>query len=308
MHSLSVVDVSKSFHSGGKKFNALEGINFNVDRGCILALLGENGAGKSSLMRICTGLMTPDKGNVFISGQKVTSDTKSLNKIGLLLESNRNLYWRLTPLENVEYFGGLKGLRKKDARHLGLSLLKKFNLLEKANVVVQHLSRGMQQKISIICSVINNPDILFLDEPTLGLDQESVDAILNMVRDFASNGCSVVITSHQIELIEQVTSDVAILKNGRIVCSGNLQSLLSNNYNLFEIYYEVPIREEDKRKLIEIFPGIAIDSNRVIVKKESTTIREIVALTSHLSIVSINPVINTLSKFFQDSLLVRMEH
>lgn len=303
MNSLEVNGVSKTFKAGGKIVTALDGVDLFVRKGGILALLGENGAGKSSLIKVCTGLMVPDFGTVSISGNYITSN--NLGKIGLLLEGNRNLYWRLNPLENMEYFGSLKGMLKKHARERGRKLLDQFNLMHKVNAPIQSLSRGMQQKVSIICSVINNPEILFLDEPTLGLDRESTSEILAMVKQCANEGCSVVVTSHQIEVIEPITSDVAILKSGEIICNGNLNHLLENNGKIFEIYYEMPIVEEDRINLLNNVPGISIEENKVIFVRGTTTLADIINLTSHLSVVSINPVINTLNKFFHNQLVVR---
>ena len=307
MNSLEVNGVSKAFKTGGKILTALDDVNFSVKKGSILALLGENGAGKSSLIKICTGLMAPDRGTVVISEKSVSENPKILSKIGLLLEGNRSLYWRLTPLENIEYFGGLKGMLKIEARKRGIVLLDKFNLSHKANAPIQSLSRGMQQKISIICSIINNPDILFLDEPTLGLDRESSDSILEMAKECSHDGCSIVVTSHQLELIEPITSDVAILKSGKIICAGNLKELLKNNEEFFEIYYEHPLMEEDRLKLIKHVPGISVENNRIIFSKRTITLQEIINLTGHLSVVSMNPVINTLNKFFHSTLFVRMD-
>lgn len=305
MNSLEVNGVSKTFKSGGKIINALSDVDLFVKKGSILALLGENGAGKSSLIKVCTGLMVPDAGSISISGKPITGKNDNLSKVGLLLEGNRNLYWRLTPLENMEYFGGLKGMLKKQARERGKKLLNQFNLMHKAKSPIQSLSRGMQQKVSIMCSVINSPEILFLDEPTLGLDSESTNEILGMVKECASDGASIVVTSHQIEVIETITSDVAILKSGKIICNGDLSELLKNNGKFFEIYYENPIQEVDRIRLLHHVPGISIEENRVVFVKDTTTLTEIINLTSHLSVVSMNPVINTLNKFFHNQLVVK---
>jgi ABC-2 type transport system ATP-binding protein len=303
MNSLEVNGVSKTFKSGGNVIAALNDVDLSVKKGSILALLGENGAGKSSLIKICTGLMVPDSGSVLISGKPISGKKDNLSKIGLLLEGNRNLYWRLTPLENLEYFGGLKGMIKRHARERGKKLLDQFNLMHKAKSPIQSLSRGMQQKVSIICSVINSPEILFLDEPTLGLDRESTNEILDMVMQCSAEGCSVVVTSHQIEIIESITSDVAILKSGKIICNGDLRRLLKNNDQVFEIYYESPILEADRIKLLHNVPGISIEENRVVFIRDNAALKDIINLTSHLSVVSINPVINTLSKFFHNQLM-----
>ncbi len=304
MNSLEVNGVSKAFKSNGKIVTALSDVDLFVSKGSILALLGENGAGKSSLIKVCAGLMAPDTGSVSISGKSITGRKDNLSKVGLLLEGNRNLYWRLTPLENLEYFGGLKGMLKSHARERGKKLLDQFNLMHKAKSPIQSLSRGMQQKVSIICSVINSPEIIFLDEPTLGLDSESTNEILGMVKQCSNEGCSVVVTSHQIEIIETITSDVAILKNGKIICNGDLKKLLKKNDEIFEIYYEMPILEVDKIKLLQNVPGISIEENRVIFVKGTTTLADIINLTSHLTVVSMNPVLNTLNKFFHRQIVV----
>jgi ABC-2 type transport system ATP-binding protein len=133
------------------------------------------------------------------------------------LEGNRNLYWRLTPLENLEYFGVLRGMAAIAARERGRHLLQQFELEAKAKTPVQKLSRGMQQKLAIAVALIHDPQLLLLDEPTLGLDVEASQTVKTLVRQIAAEGRSVVLTTHQLDVAEELSDRVAIIRQGCII-------------------------------------------------------------------------------------------
>jgi len=163
-----------------------------------------------------------------------------------VLEGNRNLYWRLTPMENLEYFGVLRQMRRRLARSRGEKLLAEFGLSDKRNIPVQKLSRGMQQKIAIAVALIHEPSLLLLDEPTLGLDVESGETVKRIVRQVANLGCAILLTTHQLNVAEELSDRVAVIRAGKIVAEKPTQALIQqfSNGAAYHIEYEGVLSEE----------------------------------------------------------------
>jgi ABC-2 type transport system ATP-binding protein len=146
--------------------------------------------------------------------------------VGAVLEGNRNLYWRLTPEENLEYFGVLKGLSHREARRRSRILLERFDLLSKRRAIVQTLSRGMQQKLAIAVALVHQPKLLLLDEPTLGLDVEATQNVKTLVKAIAQEGCAILLTTHQLNIAEELSNRVAIVQKGEIIASASTRDLI----------------------------------------------------------------------------------
>ncbi|MEC4982741.1 MAG: ABC transporter ATP-binding protein [Oscillatoria sp. PMC 1068.18] len=226
MKALEVNSISKSYRQGGKLVNAVQGVSLSLKAGEVLAFLGGNGAGKTTTIKIIAGLIEPDAGWVNIAGDNPHRNPKALRRLGAVLEGNRNLYWRLTPQENLEYFGILKGLNRIVARRRAKNLLDRFELMDKRQMTVQTLSRGMQQKLAIATALIHNPSLLLLDEPTLGLDVEATQKVKILVREIARNGCAVLLTTHQLDIAEELSHRVAIIQKGEIVAQASTRELI----------------------------------------------------------------------------------
>jgi ABC-2 type transport system ATP-binding protein len=172
------------------------------------------------------GLIRPDAGQVRIAGIDPHRNPQALRMLGAVLEGNRNLYWRLTPEENIEYFGVLKGLSHREARRRGRVLLERFDLLAKRRTTVQALSRGMQQKLAIAVALIHQPKLLLLDEPTLGLDVEATQNVKALVKAIAAEGCAILLTTHQLDIAEELSDRVAIIQKGEIIAASTTRDLI----------------------------------------------------------------------------------
>jgi len=172
---LKAIEVNNLVKKYGK-FTAVDNISFSVEEGSICAILGPNGSGKTTTIKSICNLLIPDDGKIKLFGK---DNKKSIDKISAMFEGTRNLYWRLTPRENLRYFAGIRGLGGKNIEKLIDELLERFNLTDKRNVMVNNLSRGMQQKVAIAMTLVCNTDVVLLDEPTLGLDVESFMDIKN---------------------------------------------------------------------------------------------------------------------------------
>jgi ABC-2 type transport system ATP-binding protein len=226
MKVLEVYHLQKTYRQGGKQVQAVVDVSLTLAAGEILAFLGPNGAGKTTTIKIIAGLIRPDAGSVRILGRDPHAEPGALAQVGAVLEGNRNLYWRLTPLQNLEYFGVLRGLSPKTARQRGLELLETLGLGEKGEVAVQTLSRGMQQKVAIAVALLHQPALLLLDEPTLGLDVEAAQAVKSLIRQIAASGRAILLTTHQLDVAEALSDQVAVIERGTILVQAPTQELI----------------------------------------------------------------------------------
>lgn len=226
MRTLEVDNLKKTYRSGGRILEAVRSVSLTLTAGEVLAFLGPNGAGKTTTIKMIAGLIRPDAGRVRIAGIDPHRNPKALRLLGAVLEGNRNLYWRLTPEENLEYFGVLKGLSCQEARRRGKELLERFDLISKRRTTVQTLSRGMQQKLALAVALVHQPKLLLLDEPTLGLDVEATVHVKALVRAIASSGCAILLTTHQLDIAEELSDQVAIIQKGEIVAASSTRDLI----------------------------------------------------------------------------------
>ena len=206
---------------------ALDDVSLEVQRGTITALLGPNGAGKTTLIKCICGLIEPTAGQIYVNGERVTFvGRRFLTNVGALLEGSRNIYWNLSPLENLTYFANLRGLRTRNVIRRIHTLLEELGLHDKINEPVGKLSRGMQQKVALAVALLPNPSLLLLDEPTLGLDPisaEAVKAVMCRVRDDQQS--AVLLTTHNLRVAEEVSDQIAILDRGRLRERASLSEL-----------------------------------------------------------------------------------
>ncbi len=226
MKALEVDNLKKTYRYGGKLVEAVRSVSLTLAAGEVLAFLGPNGAGKTTTIKMIAGLIRPDVGRVRIAGLDPHHNPHALRMLGAVLEGNRNLYWRLTPEENLEYFGVLKGLTRREARRRGKVLLERFDLTSKRRTPVQTLSRGMQQKLALAVALIHQPKLVLLDEPTLGLDVEATQNVKALVRAIASEGCAILLTTHQLDIAEELSDQVAIIQKGEIIASSSTRDLI----------------------------------------------------------------------------------
>ena len=249
--SLESEGLCKSYGRRQSRFDAVRGVSLKIAPGEVLAFLGPNGAGKTTTIKMIAGLIRPDKGWVKIAGRDPHREPQALRGVGAVLEGNRNLYWRLTPLENLEYFGVLRGMSRKRVRSRGLELLEAFDLLDKRKEPVQKLSRGMQQKIAIAVALIHQPKLLLLDEPTLGLDVEAGETVKKLVRQVATSGCAILLTTHQLNVAEQLSDRVAIIRAGQIVAEQPTEALIRqfSQGSAYRIEFEGAMDAERQEKL-----------------------------------------------------------
>lgn len=201
---------------------AVNDLSFTVANGEIFGLLGENGAGKTTTFRIIMGLLEPNAGEVLLDGEKI--DYTKTDKIGFVTEE-RSLLTKLTVKEQIEFYGTLKGLEKKEIDNFLNKWLEKFEITSYKNRKIKELSKGNQQKVQFISAVIHNPKLLILDEPFTGLDPINVKLLKDAIIELKNKGCSIIFSSHQMEYIEDFCEKLIILVKGKAILDGNLQEI-----------------------------------------------------------------------------------
>jgi len=217
--AIQVKDLKKSF----KTTEVLMGVNFEVEKGCIFALLGSNGAGKTTIIKILTTLLKNDSGTAIVNGFDVASKPDCVRQSISLTGQFSAVDEILTGRENLIMIAKLRHL--KSVRQIADDLLKRFGLTDAAERRVSTYSGGMRRKLDIAMSMIGNPQLIFLDEPTTGLDPEGRIEVWKMVKEFADNGTTVFLTTQNLEEAEQLADQIAILHQGRIIANGTLTEL-----------------------------------------------------------------------------------
>ncbi|MCB5239843.1 ATP-binding cassette domain-containing protein [Niallia circulans] len=203
----------------------LNDLNLEVTTGSIFALLGENGAGKTTTVRILSTLLQADEGTVEIAGMNASENPVSIREVISLTGQSTAVDELLTGKENLELMGRLNHLQRKEAKKRASELLEQFDLVDAANKMVKQYSGGMRRRLDIAISLIKTPKIIFLDEPTTGLDPRSRKDMWNAIKKLAENGVTIFLTTQYLEEADQLASRIAVINQGRIVEEGTANEL-----------------------------------------------------------------------------------
>jgi ABC-2 type transport system ATP-binding protein len=293
---LNARNLEKTFHGRGKSVRAVQDVSLQLYEGEVLAFLGPNGAGKTTTIKMIAGLILPDAGTVDIVGMNPHHNPRAMQQIGAVLEGSRNLYWKLTPEENIEYFGVLRGLTRSTARTRGQQLLERFELSHKRKTPVQALSRGMQQKVAISVALVHRPRVLLLDEPTLGLDVEASEVVKEIVTKIAQEGCGVLLTTHQLEIAEELSHRVMIIQQGQILVEESTTKLIQQfSGTAYAIELPEPL-DSDRQSKVAVMGGVVED--RIIFVHETETLYAVLSILEPLPLLRINKERSRLSDIF----------
>ncbi len=278
--------LAKTYGRGKKRFEAVRDVSLSLDAGEVLAFLGPNGAGKTTTIKMICGLVRPDSGKVSIVGLNPHQNPAALRQVGAVLEGNRNLYWRLNPLENLAYFGGLRQVPRRLLKQQSEALLEQFDLIEKRKTPVQKLSRGMQQKLAIAVALIHQPKLLLLDEPTLGLDVEASETVKQLVRDIAASGCAILLTTHQLDVAEELSDRVAVIRQGQIIAEQSTQALIREfSGSAYRIELSAPLDTVRVEKLTQF--GVTVDDKGLLFSGDPAELYRIFHILEPLPIQSV---------------------
>ena len=259
-----------------KKFGelrALDSLSIEIEKGDLFCLLGPNGAGKSTFIRVASGLMRPTSGLVRVAGMDVTTSLSKVRRKVSLVSEKVILYDNLSPVENLLFFASMSGKGRKAALRKILELLERVDMLDWKDKPVRVFSTGMRQRINFVRALINEPEIIFMDEPTLGLDTHTTITIREMVGEVNGSGTTVILTTHLMREAEGMARHIGIMHRGKMLASGDLESLrkiiggdlvrfkLSGESvgDLTDIEGYIGDRQLDGYRLLEVKPSTSIE-------------------------------------------------
>ncbi len=236
-------------------------ISFSLGPGKILAMLGPNGAGKTTTIKMILGLVTPTSGTAQVMSHNMTNEKEmreGVRHVGAILEGARNAYWRLSVLENLRYFGGLRGLSRKFIDEKARELLSMLDLQSHRDVEVRKFSRGMQQKVAIANALMHDPEILILDEPTLGLDVEAARLLEETIVRLSKQSKAILLTTHVMHLAERLAHEIFVIHEGQQVAYDKTQALLSqfDTRTIIEIRTQEMLTSSLWRQISHQFPSL----------------------------------------------------
>ena len=208
------------------EFQAVNDISFSIEQGEVFGLLGPNGAGKTSTINMMIGLSRPSGGQIIIDGNDAIKDIKKVQRIIGVIPDENNLYDEMDGFENLCFCASLYGIRKGEREKRARELLEQFDLTKAGKRPFKTYSKGMKRKLTIAAGIIHNPKILFLDEPTTGIDVESARQIRELILNLKKQGKTIFVTTHYIEEAERICDRIAFIVNGKIVKIGRVTELM----------------------------------------------------------------------------------
>ena len=217
--SLVVENLTKRF---GEK-TAVDHISFSMETPGVFGLLGTNGAGKTTTIRTILGIMEADEGKAQWNGRKINRETLAFG----YLPEERGIYMKTKVLEQLIYFGMLRGMKREAAKKSALGYMERLGVMEYKNMPAEKLSKGNQQKVQLISALIHNPRLVFLDEPFSGLDPVNGKMLRDLVSELVEEGKYIILSTHQMETVEEYCKNLLILNRGKTILQGNLKEIKS---------------------------------------------------------------------------------
>ena len=284
---ISIKDFELSF--GSKKI--IHGLNFEVKKGEIFGFLGSNGSGKTTTIRALLGIYQADSGELLINGEEFSPE--KFGAIGYLPEE-RGLYKKEKVIDVMQYFGRLKGLSKKEAQEFSKKYLKHVGLEDKANLNIDKLSGGQQQKIQLGIAIMGKPDLLILDEPTKGFDPVNRQLLMDIIAEENARGATIVMVTHQMEEVERICNRALLLKDGKVKAYGTVDEI-RNQFGKQRIILEFvgKLPKSDKFEIIKKDANYAELSPKV---DSQEILKELVS--NNLQIINFKVQKSTLNEIF----------
>jgi ABC-2 type transport system ATP-binding protein len=288
---LSLENVVKTY----EKHVAVDGVSFDVPKGSIFGLLGPNGAGKTSLIRIITTITRADTGQIFLDGERLNS--RHPEEIGYMPEE-RGLYKKMKVGEHLLYLAQLKGLSKNEAKDAIGHWLEKFDIADWWEKKVEELSKGMQQKIQFIATVVHQPKLLILDEPFSGLDPINTNLIKDEIHQMHERGISIIFSTHRMEQVEEICEHIVLINKGKNILEGKVAEIKDQfKENLFSLDYvgELPDGIDQFGKVLK-----SKDHSLLIQLAESSRSNELLQffLQKGVFVRNFNEILPTLNEIF----------
>ena len=260
---IKVRSISKSFGN----IEAVKNISFTIEKGEIFGILGPNGAGKSTIVNILNTLVKPDKGNVFIDGINIGDDGDLIKLIMGVVPQEIALYEELSAYENLMFWGGLYDIPKQELKANVSNSLKIVDLVSRKDDRIKTFSGGMKRRINIACSLLHNPKVLVLDEPTVGVDPQNRNHIFELIERLNNEGMTIIYTTHYMEEAERFCDKIAIIDVGSIIAQGTLKELRE----ISDVKDLLTIKLADEN--IETITRITSDNPLIVFDMTSSTLK-----------------------------------
>ncbi|NOX63727.1 MAG: ABC transporter ATP-binding protein [Chloroflexi bacterium] len=264
MNTIEVQDLRRVYNASigairrsRKEIVAVDGISFHIEQGELFGLLGPNGVGKTTTVKMLTTMLIPTSGRIRILGLDVVKDAKKLRpRIGFIFGGERGLYWRLSGVDNLRYFGSLYHLDPDATRKRIPKLLEMVGLSDRGEEKVEGYSRGMKQRLHIARALLHDPEVLFLDEPTLGLDPVGARDLRVIIRNLQAENKTILLTTHYMFEADALCQRIAVINKGKIVAEGSPAQLKSIVSDLSVIEVEIFGGVDDRLPALRALPAV----------------------------------------------------
>lgn len=306
-NAIQVEELTKVFGRPESGVLAVDHINFTVQQGEIFGFLGPNGAGKSTTQRMLTTLLKPTEGRILIDGHDLAHDAYPVKRQMGLVPEESSVYAELTAWDNLMFTARLYRVPRQERPERARELLQTFGLLEKRDVKVENFSKGMRRRLSIAMAIIHKPALLFLDEPTPGLDAQSVRSIQSLLRALNAEGTTIFMTTHQIEEANQLCDRVAIINHGRIAAIDTPERLKQAFQRVQSVEVALEPDGSNHGEALAALPGVSTkvkvgDKWRLYTEDPSALLPKLMdyARSNELRVVSLNTLSPSLEDVFLD--------
>jgi ABC-2 type transport system ATP-binding protein len=279
---------------------AVDGIDFSIRRGSILALLGPNGAGKTTTVRMLVGILPPDAGGFTFCFDETPTSCLSAPDLGYLPEE-RGLIRDVPLLRTLEHFGVLRGLPRSEARRRAMSELERFDLADRAGERIDRLSKGNQQKVQFLAATLHRPRLAVLDEPFSGFDPVNQERFVGEIRRLRDEGCTVLLSAHQMDLVEQLADEMILVDGGKIVLSGTLDEIRRATSSGQKV--EVRVEDADEAQLaalpgVERVTGLGVDRFELALRADATVGAVLGCVTAEFTVLDVHSAPERLHEIF----------
>ena len=263
MSTVKMEQVTKSFGD----IIAVDKMSLSIEEREIFGLLGPNGAGKSTVINMITGLLSIDKGSISVNGSDVKKEKMTIKAQIGIVPQDIAIYEELTSLENVRFFASLYGLRGKELEAAALEALEFTGLSDKSKSYPKNFSGGMKRRLNIACAIAHKPRLIIMDEPTVGIDPQSRNHILQSVKKLNEMGSTIIYTSHYMEEVEEICSRIAIMDHGKVIALGTCDELIDliNDRNIVSVTVMDSVSKINEESIMEIsgVDSVKIEENTV---------------------------------------------
>ena len=294
MFYLETKDIVKQYGD----YTALDKVSIQVPKACVYGLLGPNGAGKSSLIRIINRITAPDNGTVLLNGNESQAD--DVFNIGYLPEE-RGLYKKMKVAEHIIFLARLRGLSKADAEEQTDRWMEKFDILSWKDKKVEELSKGMQQKVQFIATVIHDPDLFILDEPFSGFDPVNAELLKNEILELKARGKTIILSTHNMESVEALCDEITLINKSKVVLQGNVKEIRSRfRKHLFRIQLAGDSFDYAPEGFEVVSKSVNTDVIEIVIQgDEGTSNSDIIrAMADRYEILSFEEVLPTMNDIF----------